>query len=87
MITDRVCTKPYHFVNDKTGQRVTFKIGDTIQIPILGLHRDPQYFINPDVFDPERFSVENRDKIHPFTYIPFGVGPRNCIGKSYLVKL
>lgn len=78
--TDRACTIPYQLVNESNGQKINFKLGDGIWIPILGLHRDPRYFPNPDVFDPERFSVENRSKIVPFTYMPFGVGPRNCIG-------
>lgn len=50
-------------------------------IPIMAIHRDPQYFENPLKFDPERFSDENKHNIKPFTYIPFGLGPRNCIGK------
>ena len=52
-------------------------------IPIWCLHHDPQYFPDPEKFDPERFSDENRDKIDPDTYIPFGVGPRNCIGSRF----
>lgn len=81
IITDRVCTKPYQMVDQLNGHKVNFDKGDGIWIPILGLHRDPKYFPNPNVFDPERFSVENRNTIQPFTYMPFGVGPRNCIGK------
>lgn len=55
--------------------------GTGIGIPTFAFHRDPQYFPNPDKFDPERFSEENKHKIHPFAYSPFGLGPRNCIGK------
>uniref|UniRef100_A0A182K775 Cytochrome P450 n=1 Tax=Anopheles christyi TaxID=43041 RepID=A0A182K775_9DIPT len=48
-----------------------------------GLHHDPQYYPNPSKFDPERFSEENREKINPSTYLPFGIGPRNCIGSRF----
>lgn len=82
--TDRTCTIPYQLINESNGQKVDFKRGDNIWLPIFGIHRDPDYFPNPEVFDPDRFSVENRDQIQPFTYMPFGVGPRNCIGKVLL---
>jgi cytochrome P450 len=46
------------------------------------LHRHEKYWENPDSFDPERFLPENADKIIPFSYIPFGAGPRVCLGKN-----
>ena len=49
---------------------------------MYALHRDPKYYENPNKFDPERFSDENKHKIDPCAYIPFGTGPRNCIGKK-----
>ena len=81
IVLDRVCNKDitYTFEN---GEKWELKKGDYIWIPVVGFHRDPKYFENPLKFDPERFSEENKDKIKPFTYLPFGVGPRNCIGKS-----
>lgn len=63
---------------------LTIPQGQRNLIPVLGLHYDPEYFPNPDKFDPERFSDENKGKIRPYTYLPFGEGPRNCIGKSCL---
>lgn len=59
---------------------ITFEVGQFFQIPIIGLHMDPKYFPNPYIFDPERFSDENKKNIHPYSYLPFGVGPRNCVG-------
>lgn len=50
-----------------------------IWLPIYALHHDPLYFPNPEKFDPERFNYENKDKINPYAYIPFGVSPRKCI--------
>lgn len=78
MITDRICNKELTFIVD--GQTVTMKEGQQFWIPIYGLHMDPKYFQNPEKFDPERYGEENVNKIVPGSYIPFGVGPRNCIG-------
>ena len=45
------------------------------------LHHDPRFWTDPWRFDPQRFAPENRDKIVEMTYMPFGEGPRNCIGR------
>uniref|UniRef100_A0A3F2YWK2 Cytochrome P450 n=1 Tax=Anopheles epiroticus TaxID=199890 RepID=A0A3F2YWK2_9DIPT len=54
-----------------------------VMIPIYAIHRDPKYFPNPTLFDPERFAKENQDQIQPCTYMPFGVGPRTCLGSHF----
>jgi len=64
-------------------KKITINIGDTIMFPIYGLHRDPQYYPEPMKFDPERFSDENKNSIPPGAYMPFGMGPRNCIGSRF----
>lgn len=78
VLTDRVCNKDLTFIVD--GQTVSIKEGQKIWFPIYGLHMDAKYFPDPEKFDPERYNEENVSKIVPGTYIPFGVGPRNCIG-------
>lgn len=78
MITDRVCNREITFIVD--GQAVTMKEGQQIWIPIYGLHMDPKYFPEPTKFDPDRYSEENVHKIVAGSYVPFGMGPRNCIG-------
>lgn len=55
--------------------------GTRVFIPTMGLHYDPEYYPNPEEFNPERFSVENKQNRHPMCYLPFGDGPRICIGK------
>lgn len=81
--TDRQCIKDYHYKDEKYDFHIKKDEGG-IWIPVWGLHHDPQYYPNPEKFDPDRFSDENKHNINPLTYLPFGIGPRNCIGKNQL---
>jgi cytochrome P450 family 9 len=76
-----MCVKDYQLEYD--GKKIIIPKGISIMIPIHGYHHDPQYFPEPEKFDPDRFSPENRHNIDPDTYLPFGVGPRNCIGSRF----
>ncbi|KAJ8022842.1 Cytochrome P450 4V2 [Holothuria leucospilota] len=57
--------------------------GTLIIIGIYFLHRSADYFPEPDVFNPDNFLPENVEGRHPFAYIPFSAGPRNCIGQKF----
>ncbi|KAG0443220.1 hypothetical protein HPB47_015161, partial [Ixodes persulcatus] len=57
-----------------------------IIIPIYAMHHDPSNFEDPYKFDPERFSEENRGCIRPYSYLPFGAGPRNCVGMRFALQ-
>lgn len=84
--TDRVCSKPFTIDPVNPGENpVDLKPGDVVFVPIVGIHRDPKYYPNPDTFDPERFSSDNKGNIKPYTYMPFGLGPRNCIGSRFAI--
>lgn len=62
-----------------------FKItqGMPVYIPVFAIQRDANYFPDPDKFDPERFSPENKGNIQSGTYFPFGSGPRICLGERF----
>lgn len=65
------------------GSKVELPAGMRVIIPIYGLHHDPDYYPDPGTFNPERFTDENKRTRHPYTYLPFGEGPRNCIGMRF----
>ncbi|XP_032663022.1 cytochrome P450 4C1-like isoform X2 [Odontomachus brunneus] len=61
----------------------TLPKGADILITILTLHRNEKYWPKALTFDPDRFLPENMTNIHPYSYITFSNGPRNCIGAKY----
>lgn len=77
-ITSRRCEYPYQIPDTK----IELPAGMRVVIPIYGIHHDPNYYPEPEKFDPSRFSNENDVTRHPYTFLPFGEGPRNCIGLS-----
>ncbi|OPL20960.1 cytochrome 3a11 p450, partial [Mytilus galloprovincialis] len=69
-----------HVEKDMTVNGYKIPKNAEIMIPIHAIHRDPEFWGEPDKFDPERFTPENKAKRHPYCYLPFGHGPRSCIG-------
>ncbi|XP_021957663.2 cytochrome P450 9e2 [Folsomia candida] len=77
--TDRACTQDCSL----PGTDITIKKGEVVIVPIFGIHHDERYYPEPEKFDPERFSPENKGKINTYAFLPFGQGPRNCIGMRF----
>lgn len=73
----RVCTEDFKIPDS----HLVIEKGTRVMLPFEALHTDPEYYPDPEKFDPERFSSENRIKIPSCAFIPFGEGPRICVGK------
>ncbi|XP_071643649.1 probable cytochrome P450 6a14 isoform X1 [Temnothorax longispinosus] len=78
-VLNRTCTEEI----DLPTMNVRLPKGTLITIPVLGLHRDPSIYPDPDKFDPERFNANVVAERLPYAYLPFGEGPRNCIGARF----
>lgn len=74
---DRVANMDYEY----NGMKI--KKGMTVDVPIWALHHDPEIYPNPTKFDPERFNEENRNSRDSSAFLPFGSGPRNCVGMRF----
>ncbi|XP_054723919.1 cytochrome P450 4c3-like [Uloborus diversus] len=61
--------------------------GTGVIINFYSLHRDPEFFPEPEKFKPERFYLENNETRHPYAYIPFSAGNRNCIAQRYIMTV
>ncbi|XP_060534367.1 uncharacterized protein LOC132706820 [Cylas formicarius] len=76
---DRRCTNTYKVPNSD----LVIEKGIAILIPLFGLHYDQKYFPNPNEFIPERFEDMNQINKEGYYYLPFGEGPRICIGERF----
>lgn len=74
-LTNENCSVPNYSMTIEKNIRVL--------IPVYAIHHDAQFYPNPDVFDPDRFSSEMTRNRHPCAFLPFGDGPRNCIGLRF----
>jgi cytochrome P450 len=71
---------------DENGRTITLPKGESVLVMPWTLHRHMLYWDKPRAFMPERFLPENRDRIQRFQYLPFGAGPRVCIGATFALQ-
>jgi cytochrome P450 len=57
--------------------------GSLVTVNTYALHRDPRFFADPERFDPDRFAPGWEDRVPRYAYLPFGGGPRVCIGNGF----
>lgn len=72
---DRLTGRDYR-IDDK----LVIPAGMPVYINSAAIQYNPKYYPNPQTFDPDRFMPGNEGNLKPFTFLPFGEGPRNCIG-------
>lgn len=75
---DRCCSKSID-LDLGNGKTLHIEKGQALALPVYNIHHDPDYFPDPEKFDPTRFNDENKSSIIAGSYLPFGLGPRVCI--------
>uniref|UniRef100_A0A1B6FE27 Cytochrome P450 n=1 Tax=Cuerna arida TaxID=1464854 RepID=A0A1B6FE27_9HEMI len=76
---NRLCSRDYQVPDTDT----IIEKGTQVFISVQGIHNDPELFPDPERFIPERFSKKNKGNIKQYSYMPFGEGPRFCIGMRF----
>ena len=80
----RIVHSPITLVDPYDDKKVVrLKSKSNLQISVFALHRHPEFWDNPNYFDPERFTPERSIGRHAYAYIPFGASRRNCIGQNF----
>jgi cytochrome P450 family 6 len=75
----RICAADYKV----DGMNFTIEKGMPIIIPVHAIHHDSRYYYDPELFNPDRFSSEEVKKRPHYSFLPFGSGPRNCVGERF----
>ncbi|GAB6022643.1 hypothetical protein CHUAL_006737 [Chamberlinius hualienensis] len=76
---ERLCTDDYQYGD------IFISKGSLVAAGVYAIHYDPEIYPEPDKFIPERFTQENKANRHPMAYLPFGAGPRVCIGMRFAI--
>lgn len=79
-----MCTTNYTYIpkdNAVIKKPFVIEAQTSVILPVYGLHHDSKYYEEPEKFKPERFFKDNKENITKYTFLPFGEGPRTCLGK------
>jgi len=74
---ERQCNKPVTY----NGMHISE--GMVVSVSAYALHYSEEYYTDPETFDPDRWNSENKASLNPYAYMPFGMGPRNCIAMRF----
>ncbi|XP_062534936.1 probable cytochrome P450 6a14 [Armigeres subalbatus] len=75
----RIANEPYKIRSPD----FTLEKGTMVMIPVHAVHHDPEFYPDPSRFDPDRFAPDAISARHSHSFLPFGDGPRNCIGMRF----
>ena len=76
---ERLCTKDFPIPNSK----IVIRKGDFVRLNNIGIMMDPEIYPNPLDYNPDRFMKEYASDRNPYSFLPFSLGPRNCIGMRF----
>ncbi|XP_043282108.1 cytochrome P450 6a2-like [Venturia canescens] len=81
-VLQKKSSEPLKIVGED-GIECTLEPNTDLVISVQGIHRDPKYWPNPNIFDPERFNDERKHERPKMAFLPFGEGPRICVGMRF----
>jgi len=76
-VIERRCNKEIQY----DGVRITKDM--MVAVPVYALHYSEEYYTDPETFNPERWTPENKANLDPYAFMPFGLGPRNCVAMRF----
>lgn len=80
------CTKPIELI-DVDGTKLMVEHGTSIQLPVFSIHHSDRIYPNPNAFDPDRFDAVSLNELKKNgLFLPFGDGPRICLGKYFTLS-
>jgi cytochrome P450 len=85
-ILEKRCTNTTH-LSLNNGQSVLVEKDTPLAIPVYSIHRDAEFYTNPEAFDPDRFASGADHFRRSGVFLPFGSGPRQCLGLKYALAL